>query len=124
LASLYFIFAFGILFNYFTYFLIFFLDPLPDRFIFNFINFNEDIDPHYMNRIEDINAARFEHEKTIYYCIALGSFFALIHFVMSIWYFLENTRPIINPRATITNLVCSLMELLLLGFTTSLPFFL
>lgn len=124
LASLYFFFALGILFNYLIYFLIWILDPLPDRFIFNFINFNGDINPYYLNRIEDISLARWEHEKTIYYCVALGSFLALIHFVLSIWYFLANNQPIINPRVTIANLICSLTELLLLGFTTCLPFFL
>ncbi|GAH64186.1 unnamed protein product, partial [marine sediment metagenome] len=39
LGSFYIVFAFGILFNWFTYFLIIVLDPLPDRFIFNYIEF-------------------------------------------------------------------------------------
>ena len=38
LGTLYISFAFGILFNYGTYFIIWILDPLPDRLIFNFID--------------------------------------------------------------------------------------
>ena len=36
LGTFYICFAFGILFNYLIYFLIFILDPLPDRFLFDF----------------------------------------------------------------------------------------
>ena len=54
LGGSYIFIAIGILFNFLTYFLIWALDPLPDRLIFSFINFNGNIDPHYMNRIENI----------------------------------------------------------------------
>ncbi len=39
LGSLYIVFAFGILLDWFTYFLLVVLDLLPDRLIFNFIVF-------------------------------------------------------------------------------------
>jgi len=120
----YIFFGIGFLFNYLIYLLIWILDPLPDRLIFNFLEISNDINPYGLNRIEDIEAAKFPHEQTIYYCIALFSALALIHFVLSIFYFLENTRPILNPKKTMRNLLASLSECIILGFTTSLPFFL
>lgn len=61
-GSVYIVIAFGILFNYLTYFLMWLLDPLPDRLIFNFINFAGIIDPLAMNRIMDISASIYPHE--------------------------------------------------------------
>ena len=59
LGSLYIMMGIGILFNFFTYFLIIVLDPLPDRFIFEFINFSGKLDPKALNRIQDLNAAKY-----------------------------------------------------------------
>ena len=39
LGMIYLLMGFGIIFNYITYILIWSFDPLPDRFIFRFINF-------------------------------------------------------------------------------------
>ncbi len=74
LGCSYIVLAFGILFNYLTYFFIWLLDPLPDRLIYNFISFNG-IDPFYLNRIMDISLSLYPHEKTIYFSF---SFFSLI----------------------------------------------
>ncbi|MFX1502883.1 MAG: hypothetical protein ACFFDH_18120, partial [Promethearchaeota archaeon] len=66
LGCSYIVLAFGILFNYITYFLIWILDPLPDRLIYSFIAFSG-IDPYYLNGIIDISNSQFPHEITIYY---------------------------------------------------------
>ena len=63
-GALYIFCGFGILFNFLTYFLLIILDPLPDRFIFAFINFSGSIDPVLMNRIEDVELAIYPHEQT------------------------------------------------------------
>ncbi len=62
LGCLYIFLGFGILFNYLTYFLIWVLEPLPDKMIFNFINFIS-IDPLYVNRIMDFSLSQLPHEK-------------------------------------------------------------
>jgi len=41
LGMIYLCILLGIFFGYFTHFLIWILDPLPDRFIFQFINFSD-----------------------------------------------------------------------------------
>lgn len=123
LGFTYIFFGFGFLFNFLTFFLIWVLDPLPDRFIFAFLNFSGGIDPEYMNGIEDIEASKYPHERTIYYCFSLVSFYAILNFTISIWFFLHN-RPVDKPRSTMFWLIESIVLGLLFGFTTCLPFFL
>jgi len=123
LGTFYIFLGFGILLNFFTYFLIMLFDPLPDRLIFNFINFAGNIDPFLLNRIQDISASEYAHEKAIYYAFALISYQALINLIFCFWYFLNN-RNVDKPRRTMIWLFSSLIELILFGFTTALPFFL
>ena len=120
-GTFYIVIASGILLNWFTYFLIFILDPLPDRLIFNFINFNGDIDPFMMNRIMDINSAIYPHEQTIYYCVALASFGAIVDIMISIWYLVN--RVTYNPKMAFGLLIGGVTTGILTGFTTCLPFF-
>lgn len=124
LGGFYIFIAIGILFNFLTYFLIWALDPLPDRLIFSFINFNGNIDPHSMNRIENIENSKYPHEKTIYYCIAYVSFFSVLNLLLSIWYLINNNRVISKPKNVIENLLASLIGAIMCGFTTFLPLFL
>lgn len=122
IGTVYIVLAFGILFNYITYGLMWVLDPLPDRLIFNFINFSGIIDPFTMNRIMDINASIYPHEQTIYYCVAIGSLIAIIDVIIAIWY-LVNRVPF-NPKMAFSLLIGGVTAGILLGFTTCLPFFL
>ena len=124
LGGTYIFLAIGILFNFLTYFLIWALDPIPDRMIFSFINFNGNIDPHYMNRIENIENSKYPHEKTIYYCVAYGSFISVLNLLLSIWYLINNNRVINNPGKAIASLLTSLIGAIMCGFTTFLPLFL
>ncbi len=119
-GTAYIVFGSGILFNYLTYFLIWILDPLPDRLIYSFINII-DVDPYAINRIADINLAIYPHEKTIYYVFSLLSFGHTVHFILSIWYLLNYPK---NPRATIMNLLISVSGCIMFGFTTFMPFML
>ena len=122
LGSIYITLAFGILFNWLTLAMIFVLEPLPDRLIFNFINFHDIIDPYTMNRIMDISASIYPHEQTIYYCVAMGSFIAITDVIIAIWY-LVNRVPF-NPKMGFSLLIGGVTAGILLGFTTCLPFFL
>jgi len=122
LGTIYIVIGFGILFNWFTLFLLFVLDPLPDRLIFNFIDFYGGIDPSLMNRIMDINAAIYPHEQTIYYGIAFASFGAVTDLVIAMWYLIN--RVPFNPKMGFSLLIGGLTTGILMGFTTCLPFFL
>ncbi len=117
LGSAYIILACGILFNYLIYFLIWALEPLPDRFIFIFIPLTG-INPYITNRITDIRSAIYPHEKTFYYIIAMFSFFFTLHLILSIWYFIYKSS---NPRKTMINLVISVSGVIICGFTTFMP---
>lgn len=121
LGTVYIVLASRILLNWFTYFLMIILDPLPNRLIFNFLNFNGDNDPFMMNRIMDINAAIYPHEQTIYYCVALASFGAIVDIMISVWYMVN--RVTFNPKMAFGLLIGGVTTGILTGFTTSLPFF-
>ena len=123
LGTLYISLAFGILFNYGTYFLIWFLDPLPERLIYNFIEFSG-INPLCLNGIKDISMAQLPHEKTLYYCFSLGSLVSFLDILLSLWYLINNNRIINNPRRTIGFLFSGVGGCILFGFTPFLPFFL
>jgi hypothetical protein len=120
IGTVYIVIGSGILFNYLTYFLIWFLDPLPDRLIFTFISLI-DIDPYAINRITDIHLTIYPHEKTLYYLIAMSSFGSTVHFTLTIWYFLSQPK---NPRKVIINVFIVVPECVFFGFTTFMPFML
>ncbi len=115
--------GFGILFNYFTYFLIWIFDPIPDKLIYGFIDFSG-IDPFYLNGIMDISASQYPHEKTIYYCFSLGSLISVLDILLSLWYLVNNNRLINNPKRAFGVLFTGIGGGILFGFTTYLPFFL
>ena len=122
LGLMYIIFAFGILLDWFTYFLLVVLDPLPDRLIFNFISLSGIVDPFALNNISDISKVVYPYEKTIYYGVAILSFLALLTIVISLW-------QIINKEGTITkksivSLISGVVMGVLAGFTTCIPLFL
>ena len=123
LGTLYISLAFGILFNYGIYFLIWILDPLPDRLIFNFIEFSG-INPLYLNGIKEISMAQLPHEKTIYYSFSLGSLVSFLDILLSLWYLINNNRIINNPRRTMVCLFSGVTGCILFGFTPFLQFFL
>ena len=77
-----------------------------------------------MNRIESIEESKYPHEKTIYYGIAIASFFYALNLLLSVWYLINNNRVISNPRKVLINLFHSIAGAILFGFGTFLPFFL
>ena len=122
IGTFYIIFATGIIFDWFTYFLIIVLDPLPDRFLFIYIPFTGISNPFGMNSFSDIQQSPIILEKTIYYGIALVSFIALLDILISIWQL--SVRDHINEKKTILALMGGLAMGILTGFTTCLPLFL
>ncbi|MFW9784664.1 MAG: hypothetical protein ACFFFB_20455 [Candidatus Heimdallarchaeota archaeon] len=112
----------GILFNYLTYFIIWILDPLPDRMIYNFIDLIS-IDPFNLNVIMDISASQYPHEQTLYYSFSLISLISVLDILLSLWYLINNNRLINNPSRAVAILISGVMGGILFGFTTYLPFF-
>jgi len=122
LATLYILFAFGILLDWFTFFLLAVLDPLPDRLIFNFISFLGINDPFGLNNISDISKTTYPYEKTIYYGVAIVSFMALLTITISIWQIINKEGT--KTKKAIVSLISGIVTGLLAGFTTCLPLFL
>lgn len=119
LGCVYIIIASGILFNYLTYFLIWILEPLPDGFIFyliDVINFNFEA---VIGR-----SIIIREYSIIYNFIAFWSYNGVLHLILTIWYFVDKSRPLVNPRKTLKNLVLGLAICLFCGFTTFMPYFL
>jgi len=114
--------GFGILFNYLTIFLIWLLEPLPDGFIFNFINFSGDIDPKHISRISDLDKAKYPHEKTIYYCLAYASFGAFVNLILGVRFIIITTNK--SHKRPFALLMSGLSIGVLTGFTTFMPLFL
>jgi len=122
LGTLYILFAFGILLDWFTFFLLAVLDPLPDRFIFNFISLSGIVDPFALNNISDISKTTNPFEKTIYYGVAIASFMAILTITISLWHIINKEGTKIK-RAFVC-LMSGIVTGLLTGFTTSFPLFL
>jgi len=122
LATFYIVFAFGFLLDWFTFFLLVVLDPLPDRFIFNFITFSGTIDPFGLNNISDISTVVYPYEKTIYYGVAIVSFMALLTITISLWQIINKEGT--KPKKAIVSLMSGVVTGLLTGFNTCLPLFL
>jgi len=122
LGTLYIVFSFGFLLDWFTFFLLAVFDPLPDRLIFNFISFSGTIDAFALNNISDISKTTYPYEKTIYYGVAIVSFMALLTITISIWQIVNKERPV--SKKSIVSLMSGVVMGLLAGFTTCLPLFL
>lgn len=122
LGMIYLCMSLGIFTNYFTYFLIWILDPLPDGFIFQIINLSE-VNTELMNPIPDINSMIYPYQKTIYYAFAFFSFVALVQIFVSVWSIINESPHIGNPMFIYSLLFSGVIEGMLFGFTTCLPFF-
>lgn len=121
LGSLYIVFAFGILLDWFTFFLLAVLDPLPDRLIFNFITLSGTVDPFGLNNISDISTVVHPYEKTIYYGMGIVSFMALLTITISLWRIINKEGSV--SKKSIVSLIGGIVMGLLTGFTTCLPLF-
>jgi hypothetical protein len=121
LGSVYIVIAFGILFNWFTYFLIIVLDPLPDRMIFNLIPLSDSISWFDLNRLLDINKVVYPYEKTIYYGAAIASFISILDITISLWQIINNGRDV---KKSLFCLIGGIVTGIMTGFTTCLPLFL
>ncbi|MFW9782180.1 MAG: hypothetical protein ACFFFB_07855 [Candidatus Heimdallarchaeota archaeon] len=118
LGTFYIIFGIGILSTLLTYFLIWVLDPIPDRYIFIYINSLGLFNPWSTNSVVEISSLT-SVEHLIFYAIALGSFLSLLEILVSIWLIVSYNKFYI--KAAIINLIVGFFLGILTGFTTCLP---
>ena len=118
LGTFYIILGVGILSTILTYFLIWVLDPIPDRFIFIYINSIGVFSPWNLNGIIEIGSLT-SIERLIFYAISLGSFLSLLEILVSIWLIVSYNRFYI--KTAIINLIVGFFIGILTGFTTCLP---
>ena len=122
LGIFYIILAVGILSNYLTHFLIWLLEPLPDGFIFDFLNFSGEVENKYIERISDLEEVKHPHEKTIYYCIAYTSFMAFLNIILGVRHAIIMTNK--SHKISFGLLMSGVSMGVLAGFTTFMPLFL
>ena len=111
--------AFGILFDFITYFLIIILDPIPDRFALQFLNYAGVFTPWALDGV--INTSNFGSpiEMTVYYAFTIASLISFVEVLVSIWLII--TENIIHIKKVFLNLFAWIFMGFLFGFTTFLP---
>lgn len=122
IGTLYIIIAFGVLFNWFIYFLIIVLNPLPDRFLFNFLNFTDNFNFFGLNTISDLSVIENPLEKAIYYGMGVASFISLVNLTLGIWQMV--IKGVKYAKSGLAMIIFGLIFGLFSGFTTCLPLFL
>lgn len=116
LGCSYIILAFGILFNYLTYFLIWLCQDF-NGLLLVFLNYVVSTLP-----IEIFKDTPFI-EYYIYPIVALCSFFSILQYIMSMFYLVNNNRVISSPKKTVILLASSLFQIIVFGFAC-LPYLL
>ena len=116
LGCTYIILAFGILFNYLTYFLIWLCQDFNGLalIILNYVVSTLPVEI-------SINIASLEYY--IFPLVALCSFFSILQYVMSMFYLVNNNRVISSPKKTVILLASSHFQILAFGFAC-LPYLL
>lgn len=116
--------GFGIIFNFLTYILIWMLEPLPDKFIFEFLKVGGVLDPEYLAHLSDINHSTINpYERAFYYFLALISFLGILQIMVGIYFIIKQGNIIKNPIRIFFMIMGGIIEGILAGFTTSLLFF-
>jgi len=124
MGTAYIFLGFGIIFNFLTYILIWCLEPLPDQYLFNIIDYLELFETEEIIRIFDLNNTTNSFEELIFHIVALVSFVSNIQIASTVWFLLKDGIPIGNPVSTYLFLLTGIVEGILVGFTTCLPLFL
>ena len=115
----YLILAFGILFNFITYFMLAILDPIPDRFALQLLNSISFFNPWPLDGVIDISNFGSSIEMTVYYVFMIGSLICFVEVLVSIWLIL--TENIFHIKKVFLNLFAWIFMGFLFGFTTFLP---
>ncbi len=111
--------AFGILFNFITYFLLFILEPIPDRFALELLNSAGVFNPWALDGVINISNFGSAIEMTVYYGFTVASLICFVEVLVSIWLIISEN--IIHIKKVFLHLFAWLFMGFLFGFTTFLP---
>ncbi|MBY9021244.1 MAG: hypothetical protein KGD67_09310, partial [Candidatus Lokiarchaeota archaeon] len=73
IGVIYLVLGFGILLDFLTYFLLIILDPIPDRFAFDLLNYIGAFNPWALNGVIDTSSFGSPIETTVFYAFNLVS---------------------------------------------------
>lgn len=121
LGVFYFALATGILLGYLVHVLMFVLDPIPDAFLYDFINFAGFIPEEFMARFQDPDLAVYPYEKSIYYCFALTSFTGFAGIIMGLRFMIMYANK--THTTSFKLFIAGVIDCLLFGFTTFMKCF-
>ncbi len=116
LGCTYIILAFGILFNYLTYFLIWLCHDFNGLLLIILNYVISTLPPEIFKNMVSL-------DYYIYPIIALCSFFSILQYIMSIFYLVNNNRVISSPKKSVILLTSSIFQIIIFGFAC-LPYLL
>ncbi|TFF86009.1 MAG: hypothetical protein EU518_00095 [Promethearchaeota archaeon] len=109
----------GILFNYLIYFMMWILDPLPDRVAFFLIN--KIVEIQNSLNLDFLTPDSLNLINLIFNFLSFLFFFELL---LSVWYMLHSYKLINNPKVAFLGIISGLIGCILFGFTAFMPYFL
>jgi hypothetical protein len=115
----YMVLAFGFLLNYFTYFLLIVLEPIPDRFAFQIVNYSGMFNPWALNGIINPSSLGSPIETMVFYIFTFVSFICFLDILVSLWLII--TENIVHVKKAFFSLFTGVFFGFLVGFTTFLP---
>ncbi|MFX1568120.1 MAG: hypothetical protein ACFFCV_07110 [Promethearchaeota archaeon] len=113
--------ATGFLLGYLIHVFKFILDPIPDAFVYDFLNFARIIPKDLMARIQDPTLAILPYEKTIFYCFALSSFTGFAGIIMGLRFMIMYANK--THTTSFKLFIAGIIDCLLFGFTTFMKCF-
>jgi len=119
IGIVYLVIAFGILLNYVTYFMLIVLEPIPDRFALEYLNYAGVFNPWALHGVIDTGSFASPMEMTVFYAFTFASFICFVEILVSIWLII--TENIIHIKKVFINLFAWIFIGFLVGFTTFLP---
>ena len=115
----YLVLAFGILLDYITYFMLIVLEPIPDRFALEYLNYAGVFNPWALNGVIDTGSFVSPIEMSVFYIFTFASLVCFIEILVSVWLII--TENIIHIKKVFLNLFVWIFIGFLVGFTTFLP---
>ena len=115
----YMVLAFGILFNFMTFFMLIILDPIPDRFALQLLNYAGVFNPWALDGVIVISNFGSAIEMTVYCVFTVASLICFVEVLVSIWLIISEN--IIHIKKVFLHLFAWIFMGFLFGFTTFLP---
>ena len=115
----YFLLALGFLFDFITYLMLIILEPLPDRFAFQLLNYAGVFKPWALHGLIDVSSFGSPIETTVFYFFTFISLICFLDILVSVWLII--TENIVHIKKAFFCLFTGVFFGFLVGFTTFLP---